>query len=218
MTKSAIVFGATGLTGHHLLTLLTEDDRYAKILVLGRSLPDVSNPKITFIKADLFNLSPVSDKILGDDLFCCLGTTLKKAGSRQNVYKLDHDAVVEIARIAKLNGFEGFTVISAMGAGGKSNNYYLKAKTDMENDVISLGFKRLVIVRPALIDGRRDEFRLAELLGKIVMKILAPLMNGNMLKYKIIDAKTIARAMIELINTADTGTINTSDALQKFST
>ncbi len=189
--KTAIVLGANGLVGKELLKLLIIDSGYKTILVLGRNKPEVSHPKIEFVTYN-FN-QPDKTKLRGDVLFCCLGTTIKKAGSQDEFKKVDYDYVLQSAISAKENGTTSMVVISAMGANAASSIFYNRVKGQVERDLSAIGFESLIIVRPSLLLGKRKEFRLGELISQKIVSVINFLIPS---KYKGIKAEQVAKAML----------------------
>src|SRR5712671_4399209 len=159
----AILIGSTGLTGSFLVQQLFADSAITKVISISRKPLEVSNAKLTeVLVTDLAEVPSIETKIRGDIYFCCLGTTIKAAGSKESFEKVDHAAIVAFAKIAKEHDAKSFTLVSAMGANARSMIYYNQVKGRTEDDVKALGFRSLIIFRPALLVGPRHEFRLAE--------------------------------------------------------
>lgn len=197
MKKIAVVAGGTGLVGSFLLKELLNDSNYDKIYVPGRRAPDLVDSKIVFQKCDFseFKELPKTGNI---DVFCALGTTIKKAGSQEKFRQVDFDAVVQLSRWAAEVSSNHFVVVSSIGANPKSRNFYLRTKGQMEQVLKTSGLKNLTIVRPALLLGKRDEFRWGEKLGEWLMKIFGVLLIGKLKKYRPIAAEQVAKSMIKL--------------------
>jgi uncharacterized protein YbjT (DUF2867 family) len=212
--KTALLFGATGLIGTEVLSQLVKDDRYSTIVIFVRKTLSIRSEKIKEIVVDFDRLEEYSSSISGDDLFCCLGTTIKKAGSQAAFRKVDHDLVFRISQIAAKNGVSNFVVISSLGANASSRNFYLKTKGEMERDVQTVPFKTIRILQPSILTGDRKEFRLGERFGIGVMKLVSPLLVGSFKKYKPIHARTVAKAMIALANSDSNQRIFQSDVIQ----
>lgn len=216
--KTALLFGATGAVGQQVLDLLINDHRYDKIVVFSRKVIPIEHPKLEVILDALSDLDRIAGKIRGDELFCCVGTTSRKAGSREAFRKVDLDMPVNLARIASGNGVDGFIVISSIGAGSKKAGFYLAVKTEMEEQVIQYDFKRLAIVRPSLLLSDRDEFRFGEEAGKALNSLLGWAMKGKLQKYRGIHTRDVARAMINIMNMDAPKLTWESDELQEIST
>lgn len=205
--KTALLFGATGLTGTHVLKKLIKDDRYGKVVIFTRSDPQVIDDKTEVIKTPLEELDNYKNKIKGDDIFCCLGTTIKKAGSKENFRKVDYEFPVMIARIAEKNKVPNFLIISSIGADPDSSNFYLRTKGLTEKSILEFGFKKTVILRPSMLLGERKDFRLMEEAGKVFMYIFSFMFIGKLKKYRGIKAEKVAGAMIKFANTDTDKTI-----------
>jgi uncharacterized protein YbjT (DUF2867 family) len=208
----AVLHGATGFIGSLLLDLLKQDESFNEITILSRKklvLPD----KFKVIPTDS-DQSQLSDL---DVAFCALGTTMAKAGSKEAFYHVDHDLIVDFASKAKEGGTKTFVLVSSVGAEASSSNFYLKVKGETEEDLRKIGFQSLIILRPSMLLGQRTEFRFAELIGKGAMTALNPLMLGGLNKYKGIQGKTVAKAMLRLGKENVDGThILEWDKLQAF--
>lgn len=143
--------------------------------------------------------------MFADDIFCAIGTTIKKAGSQENQYRIDCEYPNNIAKLAKENGAKQFALVSSIGANKNSNNFYLRTKGDLEEKLKSLNFNSLIIMRPSLILGNRKEFRLGEKTAIIFAKIVSPLFIGGLKKYKGVNASNIAQSMILHSNNGNQG-------------
>jgi uncharacterized protein YbjT (DUF2867 family) len=214
--KTAIVFGATGLVGNLLLEELINSGEYSAIKIFVRQSTGVSEPKVEEIITDFSNPDNLSARLTGDDLFICLGTTIKKAGSVANMEKVDRDLPVKIAELAQKNGLRNIAVISSIGANESSKNYYLRIKGEMEKGILSLNLDNTVVVRPSMLFGERKEKRTGEVVGKVVMKAFQPVLLGNLMKYRAIHARDVAKAMILLLKEKKEKKIFESDELQKI--
>jgi uncharacterized protein YbjT (DUF2867 family) len=171
MSKIALVFGATGLVGGNLVQELIKDPEYHQVKVFGRGEYSVPDPKVEYHRIDFDKPDEYSAWLTGDDLFICLGTTIKKAGSVAAMERIDRDYPVTIARLAFANGTGHIAVVSSMGANKKSRNYYLRIKGEMEEGICNTGFSKTVIVRPSLLMGKRKEFRFGEMIAKGMVSI-----------------------------------------------
>ncbi len=211
--KKAIVFGATGAVGKEVLNLLIKDERYEKVVVFSRRYLEVNHEKVEVILDPLNDLDSLRENITGDDLFCCLGTTSRKAGNRENFRKVDLEMPVTLARIASANEVEGFVVISSIGAGKMGRGFYLDTKTEMENEVKKYPFERLSVIRPSLLMAHRDEFRFGEEAGKVLDSLFGWAMVGKMKRYRGIDTHIVARAMVAIMNLQDPKMVYESDEL-----
>ncbi len=212
MTKTALLLGATGLVGSQLLEQLLADARYAQVIALTRRPLDIRHPKLRQEIIDFDQPDPA--KIQGDELFSALGTTLRKAGSKEAQYRIDCTYPFEIGKIAQANGVQQYLLVSSIGATAKTSNFYLKTKGELEDKLAALGFKTFVSARPSLLLGNRSEFRLGEKIGIVLAQIFAFLIPK---KYQGIQAKQVAKAMIAIANQGWSGVhFVESDQLQDF--
>ncbi len=195
MEKTAIILGATGLTGSELLNQLLGDIGYHKVKVFGRKKLDINHPKLEQYIGDLFKLEEFSKIFKGDEVFCCIGTTAKKTPDK-TVYKaIDCGIPVRAARLTKENNIPFFAVVSAMGANSKSNIFYNKTKGEMEEGVLAQHIPFTYILRPSLILGKRNEKRWAESLAITLFEKLSFLFVGPFKKYRPNPAGNIAKTM-----------------------
>ena len=209
----ALLFGSTGLVGNLLLEELIKSDKYTHIKTFVRQPTGLSHPKIDEIVMDFSAPENYIDRIKGDDLFICLGSTIKKAGTVENFTKIDRDLPVKLAAIAKKNGVNRIAVVSSIGAKISSGNYYLRVKGEMEQAITNLGFDRVVFARPSLLLGERTKKRPTEMISKLLMKLFNPLFSGKLKKYKAIHGRDVARAMIEAILKDSSKSVYESDEL-----
>ena len=192
--RIALIAGATGLTGGYLIRLLLADTRYTHVTALVRRASLATNKKLTELAVDFDHHSALSAAY---DVFCCLGTTIRKAGSQAAFRKVDFDFVVNLAIAAKRAGCKRFLVVSAIGANAKSAVFYSRVKGEMENALRETGFDALHIFQPSLLTGDRPELRAGEKLGITAFSAMVPLMLGPMKKYRPIAAEAVARAMVK---------------------
>ena len=213
MSKTAIILGATGLTGGILLEKLLADTTYSKIKLFSRSSVDVKSDKIEQHLISLFQLENYKEDFTGDVVFCCIGTTAAKTKDSAKYKQIDYGIPVKAAKIAKENTINTFVVMSSMGADVTSNTFYNQTKGEMERDVLKQKIKNTYILRPSLIGGNREEFRLGERIGKGIMSILNPLFIGGLKKYKMIDPEEIATCMQTLVRSNKDQAIFSSDEI-----
>lgn len=198
--KTALVFGATGQTGKELTDLLLEDNRYTTVKLFVRKSTGRKHNKLVEVVNALNDITMIQNDIQGDDVFCCLGTTIKKAGSQEAFKKVDYYLPLEIAKAAKANGIETMVTMSAVGANAKSKNFYIHTKGEVENAIAEVGMANTAFVRPSLLLGKRSEFRLGERISKSLFSLINPLFVGKLKRYKGIHSQTVAKAMIHLAN------------------
>lgn len=194
--KTAIIIGSTGLIGSQLLKLLVNDSMYDTILRIVRQ-PSYSLPeKVIQVVADFDNLNLIKNKLKGDDVFCCLGTTIKNAGSKEAFKKVDFDYCYQIAQLCFDMGAKNFFIVSALGADKNSTIFYNKVKGEMEEAISNIGYDSVYIFQPSLLLGNRKEFRLGEKIAQIIFKPLSIIMIGGLKKYAAIESIKVAKAMI----------------------
>jgi len=194
--RTALLLGATGLTGHHCLNLLLNDDEYKRVIVLTRRPLVRTHDKLEQHVIDFDNLDASADLIMADDIFCCLGTTIKKSGSKEAFRKVDLEYPQTVAKIASANGSKQFLVISAPESNSNSLLFYGRIKAEMEQAVCKYTYNGIYIFRPSLLIGEREEYRLAEGLGIKLFTALPWLLSGRFKKLRPIDAKAVATAMV----------------------
>jgi uncharacterized protein YbjT (DUF2867 family) len=216
-TRTAIVFGATGLVGTALIGELCNSGSYGTVRIFTRKeTPFSDNEKVSEYIIDFSRLKDYAGLMIGDDLFICLGTTIKKAGSVSRMEEIDRDLPLEIARLASVNSVEKIAVVSSLGADSRSSNYYLRIKGEMEKGLMKLNFRTIVIMRPSILLGERAEKRTGEEIGKVFMRISGIFMVGRLAKYKAIEGSKVARAMVNAISEKSGIEILESDAIQKI--
>ncbi|SHG28513.1 Uncharacterized conserved protein YbjT, contains NAD(P)-binding and DUF2867 domains [Salegentibacter echinorum] len=203
MPKTAIILGATGLTGGLLLHNLLEDDRYEKIKLFSRKSVEINHPKIEEHLVDLLKLKEEKDKFTADEVFCCIGTTKSKTPDEKKYSSIDRGIPIAAAKLCKENNIDTFSVVSALGANPKSRMFYNRTKGKMEDEVLAQEIKNTYILQPSLITGERKENRSSEKVGKIMLNFLNPFFLGTLRKYKSISAESIAEAMVKITNSSE---------------
>jgi uncharacterized protein YbjT (DUF2867 family) len=216
MSKTALVIGATGLTGSELIHLLIKDTDYTTVKIFGRRKTGFSHPKIEEYVTDLFNPISYENDFTGDVAFCCIGTTAKKTPNKDLYRKIDFGIPVALAELCKKNNVSHFIAISALGANKSSSVFYNRTKGEMEETLLATSLKRLNILRPSLIVGNRQEFRLGEKIASHVMGVAQLFMIGSLKKYRPIEASVIAGAMLHLSNTPSSDVIIESDEIKYY--
>lgn len=196
--KTAIILGATGLTGSLLLQRLLNDEAYTQVKLFSRRSVGVKHPKITEYLGDIVALESFKQDFTGDVVFCCIGTTKAKTKDKKKYKVIDYGIPVKASQLAKENGIDFFAVISAMGANVNSPFFYNKTKGEMEQAVLEQAVPNTYILRPSLIYGSRAESRAGEGVANVMLNLIEPLMLGCLKPYKRIHAKTIATAMHRL--------------------
>lgn len=197
--KKALVLGGTGLVGQQLIELLLQDNHYSVTALVRKALP-IQNERLAQV---IFNYeNPNNEVIIADEIFCCLGTTIKVAGSQKAFYKVDFEYPYDIAKRAYLNGTKKFALVSSLGANKKSAIFYSKTKGEIEEAITKIGYESLFILRPALLIGNRSTHRAGECIFQLFFTKLSFLIPK---KYKAIQAKQVAKAMIACMKIDQTG-------------
>jgi len=215
--KTAILIGATGLIGSHLLDKLLQVKEYSKLLVFVRRSTNIRHTKleehiIDFDKPDMY-----ADKIQGEDLFCCFGTTIKQAGSQEDFTKIDMEYPLQFAKIALKNGAQNFSIVSSIGANADSSNFYLRTKGKCEDLIRQIPFTSISIFRPSFLLGKKPEFRLGKRIAMILAKIFSFLLFGKFRRYRAIEADQVAKAMLDVMHEPVPGVkIYESDEIQNI--
>lgn len=190
--RTAIIAGASGLVGGHLLRRLLDEPAYRAVISLGRRALAIQHDKLRQETVDFAALDRLQPFPRADDVFCCLGTAINKAGSQSAFRAVDHDAVVNLARAAHAAGARQFLHVSSLGASARAPVFYNRVKGETEDDVVRIGYARALAFRPSILDGDRAESRPGEKLGLAVARRLGPLLG----KYRPTHADAVAAAMI----------------------
>lgn len=214
--KTAIVIGSTGLVGKELVKLLLEDKEYSKVKTFSRRSLNIKVDKLEEFLISFDELEKYNELITGDELFSCLGTTIKKAGTKKEQYKIDFEYQLNFAKIASENSVKNYFLVSSTGANPKSKNFYLRIKGELEDSVKLLPFEKTVIFQPSILVGIRDESRILEKVGIFVMNFLT-LMIPAIKKYKPIPARTVAIGMLNSAKDIKLGKHTTYSLDQIFS-
>jgi len=197
MQKTAIILGATGLTGSLVLEQLLSDANYGTIKLFSRAPTSISHPKVKEYIGSLLVLEDFKEDLIGDELYICIGTTKKKTPNQEQYRKIDLGIPAQAVEICKNNGISKVAVVSAIGANAKSSITYNKIKGEMEHAVLTAEIEHTYILRPSFIAGNRQEHRAGEELGIAVFKCLKFFIPK---KYRAVEARAIALKMIELCN------------------
>lgn len=211
-----VIAGATGLTGGLCLQELLSHQLVSEVISVGRRSTGITHPKL---KEILYTDTTGMESLAADAFICCLGTTMKKAGSKSAFRFADLELPLQIAEILKANGCRIAAVISSMGASSKSRIFYSRTKGQMEEGFRALHFDSLSILRPSIISGQRKEKRTGERIGLAVMKGIDRLLPRSMRHYKYIEAQTIAQALVTAVLQRNAGTaVYLSDDVKKLAT
>lgn len=210
--KTALLVGATGLVGDRLLHRLVDTAIYDRITVLTRRPLSWQHPRIQEIPFQFEK--PNGMLVRADDIYCCLGTTIKQAGSEEAFRQVDYQYPLDIARLGRENGATQFAIVTAMGASLDSLFFYNRVKGEIERDLTGLNYPALLIFRPSLLLGNRPEKRLGEGIGAGFMRLFGPLVPA---RYRGIEVGKVANAMLATMQQSLTGKhIFESDQLQAY--
>jgi uncharacterized protein YbjT (DUF2867 family) len=214
-TRTALIVGASGLIGGQCLQNLLDDPSYSEVIALVRKPILVKRRKLKEVITS-FNstLEQTLSSITANDVFCCLGSTIRKAGSQEAFRKVDYELVVTIADIMRRHGAEQFIVISAMGANSTSKVFYNRIKGEMEEAIKGLGYPCVRIIRPSLLLGHREEFRLGERIGVMMSPLLKMVLIGSLKKYRPVEAVAVARFMVVVAHEGPVAGVHVSESDQ----
>ena len=196
---TAVVIGATGLTGSLLVEELIKDSDFKTVRTLVRTPADINHPKLEQRIVNFNDLNDYTQKLReGDIIFCCIGTTQKKVHKDKNAYKkVDYDIPVNAAEIGIAKGFKQFLIVSAIGANENSSNFYLNLKGKTENKIRQFPFVSIGIFQPSILNGNRKENRIVERIAQTAMDLLSFLLLGPLKKFRAIGANNVAKAMLQ---------------------
>lgn len=214
--KTAIVAGASGLTGSFLLQLLAQDKSFDRIIVLSRKAMKPALPKVREVVVDFDNLGRYEFWPDAHVLYCCVGTTIKKAGSKEDFRKVDFDIPLKLAEQCIRYNID-FHLMSSIGANAQSGNFYLKTKGETEEALKQTGLTTLYIYRPSVLLGPRRERRVGESIGKVLTALFSIFLFGPLKKYRGIHVVTIGKAMIKNTKNSEPGIhVLESDEIKKL--
>jgi len=203
--KTVVVAGASGLVGGKLMELLCENVTVKKIIVLSRRPLEFENPRVQVIVTDFTHLLSVQDKVKGADvIYCCIGTTIKKARSRVSFRNVDYQIPYDLAALASRAGIPKLIIVSSIGANPSSKNFYLRVKGEMERDIAAdFRFQKLAFLRPSLLVGDRREFRFGERLMQLLMSLFSFAFVGRFSRFRPVTDHTVAKAMVSISNSVN---------------
>jgi uncharacterized protein YbjT (DUF2867 family) len=212
--KIALIAGSTGLVGSHLLSLLLASDRYTKVKALIRTASGLNHPKLIRIIADYSKLESYKEQLTADDIFCCVGTTMARARTKEKFREADYIFPLALAKLGNQFEAKQFLIVSALGANKGSSFFYNRVKGEMEEEVRQFDFQAIHIFRPSLLLGERTESRPAEDAAKLVYKVFGFLLSPQ---YKAIPAAKVAQAMLDFASREQKGVfMHESRELQKI--
>lgn len=212
--RVALLLGATGLVGGHCLDLLLENPRYTRVRVLTRRRLRRRHSKLEKVVVDFDRLAERPELFRADDVFCALGSTISKAGSTEAFRHVDFDYVTEAARLASEEGADQFLLVSSVGADPSSRAFYTRTKGEVEVAVKHHPFRAVWIVRPSLLKGEREELRVGELVVNWLARFLGFLMVGRLRRYRPVDARDVAAALVNLAAGDGTGGVVESEEIE----
>lgn len=214
---SSLVAGSTGLVGSEVLALLVDDPVVRTVHSLVRRPSGRAGDKLAEHLVDFGNLAATAVDGPVGEAYCCLGTTMRAAGSRDAFRRVDFEFVMAFARLALGLGACSLTVISSLGADPESRSFYLRTKGEVERELIALGLPSLGIVRPSLLLGQRRELRIGERAGELGLRLASPLLKGSLARYRPVHARMVARAMVDLGRRGEPGVhVLESDGIQRL--
>ena len=196
--RTALLLGATGLVGSHCLERLLAHDAYARVVTLGRRPLECAHLKLTHHVVDFDRLADASDVMQGDDVFCCLGTTMKQAGSKEAFRRVDYAYPLEAARIAHARGAQQYLLVSATGADTSSLFFYNRVKGEVEEAIAQLDYDGFYVMRPSLLTGDRDETRWGERLAEGLLNVFSFALRGPLRRARPTPAADVAAAMVAI--------------------
>ena len=212
--KTAILFGATGLIGSHLLEELLNNEEYSRVKIFTRKDIKKIHSKLDIYNINFKQLDNYKDKIIGTDCFFCLGTTRRQTPNKLDYIDTEFNLPVSIAQISKENKIKSFIYVSSGGANAQSKNLYLQNKGKAENEIINLLFDFTAFIQPSLLLGNRSEFRIGERIAQFIFKSLSFIFVGKLRPFKAIHALTVSKAIIKIINKKEKNLYFTSDKLE----
>lgn len=212
--KIALLAGTTGLIGSQLLDILLNDARYERVIALSRQPLTQTHPRLVNLIVDFKTLRDYAPQLKADDVFCCLGTTMKQAKSKDAFRQVDYEYPLALAKITKAQGANSFCLVSALGVDANSSVFYNRVKGEVELAIRDCHFERTHVFRPSLLFGPRKEQRTGEDAAKFVFRYLGFLIPS---KFKAIESIKVARAMAFYANDNSKGYfVHESAALQVF--
>jgi len=217
--KTALIIGSTGLIGSQLLALILESPHYEKVITFVKRDSGIHHPKLKQHLIDFDKPESYKELVVGDDFYCTIGTTIKKAENQDAFRRVDFEYPRQFATFALQNKVQQFLIISSIGADAKSGNFYLKTKGEIQNFLEDCNFKSVSVLQPSLLLGNRTEFRLGEKIGAFFMKTFSFVFLGTSKKYKPIQSESVAKAMLTLGQKNNLGfKVYESDAIQEIGT
>jgi len=194
--RTALIAGATGLVGGHCLTQLLARDEYTRVVALTRRDLGLRHDKLEALEVDFDRLREYRDELVADDVYCCLGSTIKKAGSRRRFREIDYGYTLGLAQAAQLGGAKQILLVSSVGASPKSPTFYLQVKGELEAAISVLPFRAHHVFRPSMLLGKRAESRPLESVGTALFRAASITMVGGLRRFRAVLAEDVARALV----------------------
>jgi uncharacterized protein YbjT (DUF2867 family) len=215
--KTALIIGSTGLIGSQLLDILLESAAYNQVIAFVKRDTGKTHSKLTQHIIDFENPESYQNLVVGDDFFCTIGTTIKKAGSKIAFKKVDFGYPQAFATFALKNSVKQFLLISSIGADKSSGNFYMKTKGEIESYLSHSNFDSVSVLRPSLLLGHRNEFRLGEKIVGFFMTTFSFMFSGSTKKYKPIESENVAKALFRIAQNNKNGfSIYESDKVRQI--
>lgn len=209
MAKTALIIGSTGLVGEQCLEGLLNSVAYDKVIALSRKKIQSPKAKLQNIVTDFENLESIADQLKADDIFCAIGTTIAKAGSKEAFRKVDLELPLKVAEITRKNGAQKFILVSSLGADASSSVFYNKVKGELEQALKKLRFDWLVIFRPSILLGDRKERRVGEQIGRFVVDKFSFLFSGPFRQYRGTPVYLLGRLMVKIAQETEPSSLET---------
>jgi uncharacterized protein YbjT (DUF2867 family) len=210
--KTALVVGATGLVGRYLVDELLEHGTFDRVVLWVRKPIDLQHPILHQQVVDFDSIEQMDIRV--HSVYCCLGTTIRKAGCKDAVCKVDLEYPLQVAQLALRAGATAYGIVTSMGADPLSRFFYNRVKGEVEKELSGLGYNRLLILRPSMLLGDREDARWGEAIGKLLMQLLSFLIPLN---YKAVHGMKVARAMRIKMEDSDLGTeVLSSGSIQAY--
>jgi len=197
-SKSALLVGASGLIGGHCLQSLLEEPSYTRVTVLVRTPLTMVHEKLVQHIVDFDGLELFGELLYTNDVYCCLGTTIKKAKTQEAFRKVDYDYPIKLAALTQHCGANQFLLVSSLGADPYSRIFYNRVKGEVEEAIRKISFTAFHVFRPSFLLGERKEHRPGEKAGAFVMSGLKYALAGPLKKYRAIQASDVAKAMVRV--------------------
>jgi uncharacterized protein YbjT (DUF2867 family) len=197
-TKTALLVGASGLVGGHCLQFLLEEPSYMSVVALVRKPLSISHPKLVQHLVEFSELETFGQLMYADDVYCCLGTTIKKAGTQEAFRKVDFDYPIKIAALTQHCGANQFLIVTSLGADPHSRIFYNRVKGEVEEAIRKISFTTINIFCPSLLLGERTEHRTGEKAGAFIMSGLKYALAGPLKKYRAIQARDVTKGMVQV--------------------